>query len=358
MESKTKQKSASSGCQSIIDNGIEVVNNNNTNSLDHWQFLEEIEAPMWADLSLCEITNDDTDDAWFDTSHQFHQWSSRQLISLFSHPKNVLQEPSSPKLPGSVSKSRGKNYKVKVWEQRKKKPISSKQPTVKTVPKKSIVSQGSSNKVNLFSRTTKLKENERPKASSSCESNTTRPTRTKLSKSSCSPSLTSKEQEHESSCRSTITSEHSENQEKKSLGQTSTQTSGLLSSLRISLRKSCVTRPAARVVRNNGRSSEGCKSSSSNSSVGSQLDQGSFGKKVILGDAQNNIKTEQLKNKVKVNNVTKAPVLNVKSLSNRQGNNVIVSKATNKGKVQQQTSLGRVLMPCKVNEQCQPTYKY
>lgn len=279
-------------------------------------------------------------------TYRFHQCSSSQLLSLFFHPTNVLQQPSSPKLPGSVAKSRGKSYKVKEWEQRKGKAISSKQHPVKPVAKKSIVSAGSSNKANLLSRTTKLKENERPKAHSSCESDTTRLTGTKVSKFSCSPSLAIQEQEHESSCRSTITSDHSVHQEKKSLEvscQTSTQTGGLLSSLRTSLRKSCATRPAARVVANGGSSSEGCKSSSSKSSVGSPLDQGSFGNKIVLGDAQNKLKTQggssvtgackPLNNKAKVVKVTNTPALNVRSLSNRHGNSMIALKLTTKGKV-------------------------
>ncbi|MFS7942962.1 hypothetical protein Hanom_Chr06g00494681 [Helianthus anomalus] len=96
--------------------------------------LEEIEALMWADLSVCDSTNDETDDSWFNISHEFHQCSSRQLISIVFGPANSIniQEPTSPKLPASVLKSRGKNYKIKQWEQRKGKAIPNKQHPVKT----------------------------------------------------------------------------------------------------------------------------------------------------------------------------------------------------------------------------------
>ncbi|KAJ0496892.1 hypothetical protein HanLR1_Chr13g0475221 [Helianthus annuus] len=95
---------------------------------------EEIEEPMWADLSVCDSTNDETDDSWFNISHEFHQCSSRQLISIVLGPANLIniQEPTSPKLPASVTKSRGKNYKIKQWEQRKGKAIPNKQHPVKT----------------------------------------------------------------------------------------------------------------------------------------------------------------------------------------------------------------------------------
>ncbi|EYU19162.1 hypothetical protein MIMGU_mgv1a017923mg, partial [Erythranthe guttata] len=81
--------------------------------VNHWAILDEIEAPMWVDLTLeCNSTYEDKDDEWFNISHPFHQSSARQLISASS----ISAGPTSPKLPQSVSKSRGKDYKSKKQE--------------------------------------------------------------------------------------------------------------------------------------------------------------------------------------------------------------------------------------------------
>ncbi|KAK7257240.1 hypothetical protein RIF29_31073 [Crotalaria pallida] len=86
---------------------------------DHWAFLEDIEAPMWADLALeveAKPVSEDMSDDWF------HQWSARQLKSMFSHQgEGILtsevgaQGQASPDLPSSVSRSRGKHYIEKNW---------------------------------------------------------------------------------------------------------------------------------------------------------------------------------------------------------------------------------------------------
>ncbi|KAG1338476.1 hypothetical protein COCNU_04G007820 [Cocos nucifera] len=84
---------------------------------------EEIEAPMWVDLTLeAQLMGQDIgDDAWFRTSHPVHQLSSRHLKSSF--PRCVHEQEDSPKLlchspklPDSVSRSRGKHYKSRKWE--------------------------------------------------------------------------------------------------------------------------------------------------------------------------------------------------------------------------------------------------
>ncbi|XP_076897888.1 uncharacterized protein LOC143551312 [Bidens hawaiensis] len=158
---------------------------------------------MWADLSVCDLINDEAVDAWFNVSHEFHQRSSRQLISnVFgsANSTNIQQQPPSPKLPASVSKSRGNNYKIKHWEQRKYKAVLNKQHPVKTLTKGSSMNTGS-NKIKPISRTGTLKENQEPKACSSVESNTS-----DLAK-----------QEGEDSSSSTLTSDHSKHQEKKCL---------------------------------------------------------------------------------------------------------------------------------------------
>ncbi|XP_076889291.1 uncharacterized protein LOC143540009 [Bidens hawaiensis] len=164
-----------------------------------------------------------------------------------------------------------------------------------------------SNKIKPISRTGILKENREPRACSSVESNTS-----DLAK-----------QEGENSSTSTLTSDHSKHQEKKCLAesfQTSSETSKLLTSIKINLRRSCATRPAARmVVANDTRCSEG---SSSNSNVDPTKS-----KKYILRDAQNRLTT-------------------LKGATKNVG-----SKVTTKEKVQQRASVGKVLIPRDNNKQ-------
>ncbi|KAL8128350.1 uncharacterized protein LOC141717313 isoform X2 [Apium graveolens] len=226
--------------------------------LDHWSFLDEIEAPMWVDLNF-EVTGTlhENDDEWFLMTHQFHQCSSRQLISAFSHPGEVCinsvsgrQEPCSPKLPSSVSKSRGKHYKRIVWPQSKC-TIANKQHPVKSI----------SSKLSGVDCENNITET----AGSSTSTMTTGFRHRKT----FSGATVSREGENNSI--STITSESTTRNEKslEVAKQVSDQPSKLLSSLRTSLRKSCGTRPAARTDINRVRRSVGTKSSSSKSSVSS-----------------------------------------------------------------------------------------
>ncbi|KAL4580255.1 hypothetical protein LXL04_016441 [Taraxacum kok-saghyz] len=250
-ERKKTRKTASSAIttgRKIMNAGAEVIQN--TDSVDHWDFLDKIEAPMWADLSICNLTNDKTDESWFETSHQFHECSSSQLPSTIFHPDSItIQEP-----PPSVSKSRGKNYKTKSWGQSQ----TNNQHPLKTLsmnPSKILTSSNN------------------PKPTSSCESGVTDndTSRPKISKSSLCSSSTH-EQKHEGSAMSSVTSD-------------------LLSSLRNNLRRSCATRPAARMVANGGKSS-----------VSSFINQ----------NIKNVTRVSQpLKNKSKVENVKSAPVRNV-----------------------------------------------
>ncbi|XP_042519466.1 uncharacterized protein LOC122093245 [Macadamia integrifolia] len=92
-------------------------------SVDHWDFLEEIEAPMWVDLTLeTKLMDQDIHDAWFQVAHRFHQCSSHKLMSAFSlsgegigNSNSELLGSNSPTLPPSVSKSRGKDYRSRKW---------------------------------------------------------------------------------------------------------------------------------------------------------------------------------------------------------------------------------------------------
>lgn len=83
--------------------------------IDHWAFLEQFEAPMWADLIFEANSGYEniTDDDWFNESHPFHQLSARELKSKFAH--SGEEAVTSPALPSSVSKSRGKHYINKNW---------------------------------------------------------------------------------------------------------------------------------------------------------------------------------------------------------------------------------------------------
>ncbi|XXG41670.1 hypothetical protein AAC387_Pa01g2089 [Persea americana] len=94
-------------------------------SIDSCRILcsEEIEAPMWVDLTLeAQSTDKDIEDAWFQTSHPFHQSSSHELISMFSPScEGKMKSPDfhcpDPKLPSSVSRSRGKHYGSRKWKE-------------------------------------------------------------------------------------------------------------------------------------------------------------------------------------------------------------------------------------------------
>ncbi|XP_057528439.1 uncharacterized protein LOC130807301 [Amaranthus tricolor] len=105
----------------VKDDGIGASKRRSIAEADHWAFLEEFEAPMWADLSLeSTLSTEDNNDAWFHTSHPFHYHSARRLRSAFAHPdvgndifNFNLQGPCSPHLPFSVSKSRGNNYRIR-----------------------------------------------------------------------------------------------------------------------------------------------------------------------------------------------------------------------------------------------------
>ncbi|KAJ0962249.1 hypothetical protein J5N97_030077 [Dioscorea zingiberensis] len=72
---------------------------------------------MWVDLTLeAQLMKQDIDDAWFQTSHLIHQMPSHCLKSSsevqFNSPKMLYQ---LPKLPDSVSRSRGKDFKSRKW---------------------------------------------------------------------------------------------------------------------------------------------------------------------------------------------------------------------------------------------------
>lgn len=234
---------------------------------------------MWVDLTL-EVGNNEQEraDEWFSESHLFHQCSSRQLKSTFSHLSEengssdfYLHGSFSPKLPSSVSKSRGKDYRGKKWERHKTDPSVHQSHPVKVLSATSscseqcsyLQSQPNSRLVNLRGPSG-LKKNlitERifARNGSRLSSKTTLP-------GSTSNNTTRAKQ------KSGISFESHRQQEKKVLhvsGQAFGNSTGQSSIIRTGIRKSCVTRQASRVEINSNTGHRSGHKSSNKSSVGS-----------------------------------------------------------------------------------------
>ncbi|TXG67152.1 hypothetical protein EZV62_008427 [Acer yangbiense] len=381
-----------------------MVSNNNK---DHWDFLEEIEAPMWVDLTV-EVTKsnsqniESSDDDWFHTSHLFHQWSSKQLKAAFScsWDENIDSNldslgQSSPKLPTSVSRSRGKDYKSKNWRGgncngslNKPQPVKVgsgekiKPRTTSMKPKSSWGDSGSHEEIkpelSLISRkgTSSSKSTLVTERSSSTKGNSMKTVSTFGSKNSSSSMVV------KASESSTI----SQPQQKflATSIRTLDDTSGLLSAVRITLRRSCVTRQASRVEINSNRrqsTMETCndrsqsimvinnndrresrdrKSSSSKSSVGSSSLPGSSinslafvstRKKIQTPDSRNVSRMSKVTNRVKAykSNVSKVSTVQAKErpLNSRSGDIPTVSKS----KVPNKTLRAKSSLPLRVVEQ-------
>ena len=255
-----------------------------------------------------------------------------------------IQPPSSPKLPPSVSRSRGKKYRTREWGHSKFGLSSNKQHPVKNFSSKSSwVSIGSCQKMKTKPSNGHQKGIAPSKTNSVCEislpetsgPNYPKPSSilgdSKTSSSSAaiqeannksagttiyhSSSLAVKEFENKSA--STITSEICGHQHQKSSEVTSqivTHTSGLLSALRVNLRKSCATRQAYRVEIVHGRQSGGHKPSSGKSSVGSSSHPGYDAKNSTFPASKNKDTTPDSRNVTRVPQATKDKV-NVSNVS-------------------------------------------
>ncbi|XP_022717703.1 uncharacterized protein LOC111276173 [Durio zibethinus] len=313
------------------------------NQKNHWAFLEEIEAPMWVDLTLeTKLKSQDIDDKWFQTSHLFHQCSSSELKSAFSCAGEDgvtleldLIEESSPTLTQSVSRSRGKDYESQKWKGNYHDVSLNKIQPMKvlngkpsgldsgsgegTKPKISFISlKGTSCiKTSLVSEKTENVEGKNVKPASICEG----PERS---------SSHVADKSGETNSRSTVTSESIQQQQQQKFFEVSSrgfgQTSELLTSVRVSLRKSCITRPASRVEINaDRRESRDHKSSSGKSSVGSSSYSGYDVKRSTTAwikrkeqtpDSRNVARmTEAAKNKVKPSNTC-----NTSNVRGKEGN--------------------------------------
>ncbi|XP_011650557.1 uncharacterized protein LOC101210465 isoform X1 [Cucumis sativus] len=215
------------------------------NSNHYWAFLEEIEAPMWVDLSLeGKSYNQNIDDKWFYTHHQVHQSSSHDLklvfAQLYDEKKTLdfelIKASSSPTLPDSVSRSRGKDFDGRKCKGNCRGFAMNKEVVV--------IGSSSEGKESVDSRTS-----------------------------------------------STIVSGIGHQQQHKPTEVTSqslSSSSKLLLDMRRSLRKSCATRQASRLEVNNCRR----QSSGRNSSISSSLNP-SFGSKNITKTSEHHLKNSQ-----------------------------------------------------------------
>lgn len=343
------------------------------NSKDHWAFLDEIEAPMWVDLTVEDRPVDGTDDEWFYKSHPFHQCSSRQLKLAFSRigeesgtlELDLLGE-SSPTLPPSVSRSRGKDYKSKSWKGDHSDVSCNGSQAGKVKGKSSGAFLGAADEIkpNLSVRTSKGTSSSKaslvPEISRNVEGKLVKPV------SACvdpvNISTLSAEKSSGSNAGSIITSENIPKEPKSSFEVSSRafgQTSGILKELGISLRKSYITRQAARVEINaDKRVSRGRKSSSGKSSTGSssypfcvvQSSSVALGKKIEQTPDSRNVAR---KNEAAMNGVKVSKRSNSSGVYYSEGVNGTkpTTRETSKSKVQNPTLQSKPLLSHRVNEQ-------
>lgn len=191
-----------------------------------------------------------------------------------------LNGPSSPKLPSSVSRSRGKHYRSRNRGKENGGFLLSKQHPVKSLRSKtSRVDLGSSQEIKPKPSFGKLNRTCSSKTTLGCDRSSTKTSITNYTVpisnfrySNGHLSYAEMKECESNSTRSTITSENTHQQPQKFSEVSSgpfDHTKGLLSVMRITLRKSCATRPASRVELNKNQVSGGRKSSAGKSSVGS-----------------------------------------------------------------------------------------
>ncbi|XP_057992584.1 uncharacterized protein LOC110643743 isoform X2 [Hevea brasiliensis] len=321
------------------------------NTKDHWAFLQEIEAPMWVDLTLEAKSNyQDIDDGWFYTSHEFHHCSSHQLKAQFAHSGESsmssdidLKGPSSPKLPSSVSRSRGKHC-----ASNKSGSLNKQHPVKVLNGNSSWVNSGSGKEIKPKQSFINSNRTSRSKISFVLEKDLTENVRENGLKAvsnhgdfeGSSSSVVDKAGE---SNTSTITSESGQKPQQRNLevsSQAFGYSSGLLSAMRISLRKSCVTRQASRGGFNNNsrRQSRGHNSVSGKSSKGSSSNHHFDFKSSTFALVQHKECTPDSRNGARMTRATKNKVqnqtLHVKALLqhrvNEQGSLAGVTKAKEK----------------------------
>ncbi|KAF3453596.1 hypothetical protein FNV43_RR04036 [Rhamnella rubrinervis] len=352
------------------------------NNDDHWAFLEDIEAPMWVDLNLeAKSYKQDMDDNWFYRSHQFHECTSVQLKSAFSHSREVstaldsdLSRPSSPKLPTSVSESRGKDFMSKKWRTDNQDLSLDKLHPVKVLSRKSSsLKAGSCDQIKQFihmKKTTSSKSNLviDCRLNGNIMRNFSNPVSANEDPTSNLSSVANKAKDSNTS--STITSESGQRQQQKFFdisSQTFGHTGSFLSVVRKGFRKSGVKRQASRmVITDDTKQSSGNKSSSSKSSVASTSNPGHdvgsskftlVRPKERTPDSRNvGRMTQAAKSKIKCGNVVKSSTMKLgeATSNNRREGKPNIEKSTHleaaKRKVQHQTLRKRALGSSKVNQ--------
>ncbi|KAK4398419.1 hypothetical protein Sango_1317400 [Sesamum angolense] len=319
--------------------GVENLPRKSREPLDQWAILDEIEAPMWADLAR------ECDSAYED---KFHQCSAKQLISKLSNSVecgmnlgfDVLGS-SSPKLPPSVSKSRGKDYKSAKHEPVVCSFTLNRQNGSKSLSSRSLSVDAGSGKAitkNAFDRKVKDHPKYKPDSVGECtlpETTTDAFTKSVSSSTDEKTSVKSVAFGGGSNSASTVTSDTAGCNLIEASSQPFGATSRSLLNLRDSLRKSYVTRQASRVVIKGVNQSEGQNSSSSKSSVRSSLQPGCDGMNKVgtkmdkTPDSRNSITMFQLPtNKVNRENAYKAPAAQARNASYES--NLIINREANK----------------------------
>ncbi|RDX82079.1 hypothetical protein CR513_37179, partial [Mucuna pruriens] len=242
---------------------------------DHWAFLEHIEAPMWVDLTLEAKSGGldaGDDDDWFNTSHQFHQMSAKELKYKFARSGEGiltsgvdLQGVNSPELPSSVSRSRGKHYSSKKWEGIDLNNLLDKQKGLSRRGFQQGSSSGQEVKPKSKSNVNRTKGLLSGKLGLALERNNGRG---KTESMACCSSSSSNQKTGGSTARSTITSENTQKYREVCSQQCDQKRSSSLR--RVSLGKSCVTRKVSSIQPQKKRlevSSQPCDQKSRSSSV-------------------------------------------------------------------------------------------
>ena len=248
-----------------------------------------------------------------------------------------LHGPSSPKLPSSVSRSRGKHYRSRNWGKENGGLSLNKQHPVKSLSgKTSWVDSGSSQEIKPKPSCGNLKGTCSSKTSLGCDSSSTRtsiPNYTipisSFGDSKGRLSSVAIKASESNSTTSTITFEGTHQQPQKSLEVSSGpfgHTSGLLSVMRITLRKSCATRQASRVEINKCQQSEGCKSSAGKSSVGSSSNPGYDVKDRTATAIQNRDRTPDSRNVMRTSQMA---VNRGRASTTSKASNILVDYRTN-----------------------------
>lgn len=281
-----------------------------------------------------------------------------------------LSRPSSPKLPTSVSKSRGKDFMSKKWRTDNQDLSFDKLHPIKVPSQKSSsLKLGSCDEIKQKSRFTHLKETTSSKSNlvsdSRLNGNIMRKFSNPVSANEDPTSILSSvaNKAKESNTTSTITSESGQEQQQKFFDVSSQKfghTGSFLSVARNGLRKSGVTRQASRmVIRDDRKQSSGNKSSSSKSSVASSSncchDVGSSKSTLVrpkerTPDSRNvGRMTQAAKSKIKYGNVVKLSTMKLgeATSNNRRGVKPNIEKSAHQEAAKQKVRSCRNLRnPC------------